>query len=83
MGRNTTAQAALAFMGAWLIVYSYGMIGNCLCIFAGSGVPLSGAALYLVWAMLLTIPAAHAVLEEGATHGGEMLRKKEPEALKP
>lgn len=66
MGKHTTAQAGLAFAGAWLVVYSYSMIGNCICIFSGQGVPLSGAALYLVWAMLLTLPAAHAVLEEGA-----------------
>merc|ERR1719183_3282899 len=66
LGRQTAAQAGLAFLGAWLVVYSYAMIGNCICIFSGSGVPLTGAALYLVWAMLLTIPAAHAVLEEGA-----------------
>merc|ERR1719238_280616 len=66
LGRQTAVQAAMAFFGAWLVVYSYGMIGNCLCIYYGSGVPLSGAALYLVWGMLITTPAAHAVLEEGA-----------------
>merc|ERR550514_1080395 len=66
MGKRAFGQAVLGFLGAWLVTFSYAEIGNCLCIFTENAVPLSGAALYLVYTMLLTAPAAQAVLEESA-----------------
>lgn len=54
----------LMFVAAWLLFFSYAQIAECLCVWSGFGVALSGAALYVVYAFLLTMPAANIVLQE-------------------
>merc|ERR1719271_398199 len=45
----------LMFAAAWLLFFSYTQIAECLCVWSGFGVALSGAALYIVYAFLLTL----------------------------
>lgn len=54
----------LMFAAAWLLFFSYTQIAECLCVWSGFGVALSGMALYCVYALLLTIPATNMVLQE-------------------
>lgn len=54
----------LMFAAAWLLFFSYSQIAECLCVWSGFGVALSGVALYFVYALLLTIPATNVVLQE-------------------
>merc|ERR1719446_859293 len=54
----------LMFAAAWLLFFSYTQIAECLCVWSGFGVALSGMALYFVYALLLTIPATNVVLQE-------------------
>lgn len=54
----------LMFAAAWLLFFSYTQIAECLCVWSGFGVALSGVALYFVYAALLTIPATNVVLQE-------------------
>lgn len=49
---------------AWLLFFSYTHIAECLCVWSGFGVALSGAAFCVVYALLLTLPAANVVLQE-------------------
>jgi len=52
------------FAAAWLLFFSYTEIAECLCVWSGFGVALSGAALYFVYGFLLTMPAVNIVLQE-------------------
>jgi hypothetical protein len=54
----------LMFAAAWLLFFSYAQIAECLCVWSGFGVALSGAALYFVYAFLLTMPASNLVIQE-------------------
>jgi len=54
----------LMFAAAWLLFFSYAQIAECLCVWSGFGVAISGVALYFVYALLLTIPATNLVLQE-------------------
>lgn len=54
----------LMFAAAWLLFFSYTQIAECLCVWSGFGVALSGMALYIVYAFLLTVPATSMVLQE-------------------
>jgi hypothetical protein len=58
--RTTFLMAA----AAWLLFYSYTQIAECLCVWSGFGVALSGLPLLVVYAMLLTVPACNVVLQE-------------------
>lgn len=66
-GENTGPSmrtTALMFTAAWLLFFSYTQIAECLCVWSGFGVALSGMPLYVVYALLLTLPAANTVLQE-------------------
>jgi hypothetical protein len=54
----------LMFAAAWLLFFSYTQIAECLCVWSGFGVALSGVPLYFVYALLLTLPASNAVMQE-------------------
>lgn len=60
------AVAAIAFMfgAAWLMFFSYAQIAECLCVWSGYGVMVTGPALYAVYALVLTVPAANVVCQE-------------------
>lgn len=54
----------LMFGAAWLLFYSHTQIAECLCVWSGFGVALTGLPLYFVYALLLTIPSTNLVLQE-------------------
>jgi len=54
----------MMFAAAWLLFFSYTQIAECLCVWSGFGVALTGVPLYCVYALLLTLPATNAVLQE-------------------
>eukprot|EP00927_Polykrikos_kofoidii_P038803 TRINITY_DN3322_c0_g1_i1.p1 TRINITY_DN3322_c0_g1~~TRINITY_DN3322_c0_g1_i1.p1 ORF type:complete len:416 (+),score=79.25 TRINITY_DN3322_c0_g1_i1:219-1466(+) len=55
---------ALMSLANLLIFYSYVRMEGCLCIWSGHGVWLAGPLLYMVYAMVLTIPAMNTVCQE-------------------
>jgi len=63
-GGHAPFATGLMFAAAWLLFYSHTQIAECLCVWSGFGVALSGAPLYFVYALLLTIPATNIVLQE-------------------
>lgn len=63
-GGHTVSTTVFVFGSAWLIFYSYTQIADCLCIWSGYGVMLTGPALYAVYALMLTVPAANVVFQE-------------------
>mmetsp|Transcript_138088 Transcript_138088/g.240158 ORF Transcript_138088/g.240158 Transcript_138088/m.240158 type:complete len:405 (-) Transcript_138088:112-1326(-) len=63
-GGHPAATTAFMFGSAWLIFYSYSEIAECLCVWSGYGVMLTGPALYAVYALVLTVPAANVVCQE-------------------
>jgi len=64
-GHNPYAVATM-FGAAWLMFFSYTEIADCLCVWSGFGVALSGLPLYVVYSLLLTLPACNMVLQESA-----------------
>jgi hypothetical protein len=63
-GGHEPVSIGLAFAAAWLLFFSYSQIAECLCIWSGFGVALTGVPLYIVYALLLTIPPTNMVLQE-------------------
>jgi hypothetical protein len=59
----------LMFIAAWLLFYSYSQLSQCLCIWSGFGVELTGASLMCIYVLVLAIPSANFVAQESAmTH---------------
>lgn len=59
----------LMFVAAWLLFYSYSQLSQCLCIWSGFGVELTGASLMCIYVLVLAIPSANFVAQESAmTH---------------
>jgi len=54
----------MMFTSGWLLFYSYTQLAECICIWSGFGVALTGPALYVIYALLLAVPAANVVLQE-------------------
>lgn len=52
------------FTAAWVLFFCYSQIAECLCIWSGFGVALTGLPLYFVYALVLTVPATNVVLQE-------------------
>jgi hypothetical protein len=55
---------ALMFCAAWLLFYAYSQISQCLCVWSGYGVALTGPALWIIYALVLTVPVANSVCQE-------------------
>jgi hypothetical protein len=67
--RRELATPFLMFAAAWLLYYSYSQLSQCLCIWSGNGVELTGPSLAIVYVLVLTIPAANFVTQESVmTH---------------
>jgi hypothetical protein len=64
-GRKAPLTIGLAFVAAMIMFYAYAQVAGCLCVWSGHGVSLSGIAFWLVYLMLLAMPAANAVCQEG------------------
>jgi hypothetical protein len=63
-GGHSPKTIALIFMATWIIFYSYTQIAECLCVWSGFGVALTGPALYFLYVLLLTVPAVNVVCQE-------------------
>lgn len=63
-GGHSPHTSILMFIGASLLYYSYTKIEECLCVWSGFGVSLNGPALYIIYVMLLIVPAANSVFQE-------------------
>merc|ERR1719217_1841845 len=64
LGGHKPLTIGLMFSAAWLLFYSYSQISECLCVWSGFGVALTGVPLYFVYALLITLPASNAVMQE-------------------
>jgi hypothetical protein len=63
-GRKTLRTTGFAFGASCLLYFSYAQLAGCVCILSGNGVALSGLAFFLVYGMILAMPAANAVCQE-------------------
>lgn len=63
-GGHAPLTTLLMCCAAWILFYSYSQIAECLCIWSGYGVALTGAPLYVLYALLLVVPATNTVLQE-------------------
>lgn len=63
-GGHPPATIALMFLAGTLLVFSQTRLADCLCMWSGHGVELAGVALFLIYALLLILPAANAVFME-------------------
>lgn len=61
---HSTKAIMLMSAAAWMLFYSYTQIAECMCVWSGFGVFLTGVPLLLVYGLLLTLPAANVVLQE-------------------
>jgi hypothetical protein len=64
-GKGHSAKTLMLMSAAaWMLFYSYTQIAECMCVWSGFGVVLTGVPLFLVYGLLLTLPAANVVLQE-------------------
>lgn len=63
-GGHAVQTTGLMCLAALLLFVSYSKIAECLCIFTGAGLTLTGPALYFVYALVLTVPVASVVYQE-------------------
>lgn len=63
-GAHPLAAVAMMSGAAWLLTYSYTQIAECICVFSGHGVALSGIPFYLIFGLICILPAANAVCQE-------------------
>lgn len=66
LGRKTAQTVGLACAAAAILYYAYAQVSGCLCVWSGHGVTLLGPAFWIVYILLLLLPASNAVLQEGA-----------------
>jgi len=63
-GGHPLGTTALMFGAGMLLVFSQTRIAECFCMWSGHGVELAGIALFVIYGMLLILPAANAVFME-------------------
>lgn len=63
-GGHPVSATALMFGASMLLVFSQTKIAECLCMWSGHGVQLTGIALFLIYGLVLILPAANAVFQE-------------------
>jgi hypothetical protein len=63
-GKKTAQTTAFAFGASCLLYFSYAQLAGCVCILSGNGVALTGLAFWVVYALILAMPAANAVCQE-------------------
>merc|ERR1719265_287358 len=63
-GGHSLSTSALLFSAAMMLFYAYTQIEECLCIWSGYGIALGGPALYIIYFLVLVVPAANAVCQE-------------------
>merc|ERR1719428_284164 len=63
-GKKTLQTTVFGFVSSCLLYFSYAQLAGCVCILSGNGVALTGLAFWIVYAMILAMPAANAVCQE-------------------
>jgi hypothetical protein len=63
-GGHPLHTTAMMFGAATLIIYSQSMIAECLCIWSGHAVELAGISLFIIYMLVLILPAANTVCME-------------------
>lgn len=66
LGRKSWMTTLLMFGAACSMIYAYTQIMNCVCIWSGFGVAVSGTPFLIICTLLLVMPAASAVCQEVA-----------------
>jgi hypothetical protein len=64
IGKKTLQTMVFATAASCLLYYSYAQLEGCVCILSGHGVVLTGLAFWIVYAMILAMPALNAVCQE-------------------
>jgi len=63
-GGHPLSTSVMMFGAATLLMYSQTQIAECLCMWSGHGIELAGVALFLIYGLVLILPAANAVCLE-------------------
>jgi hypothetical protein len=63
-GKKTFQTTAFAFGASCLLYFAYSQLAGCLCILSGNGVALTGLAFWVIYALVLAMPAFNAVYQE-------------------
>lgn len=63
-GKKSFQTTAFAFGAACLMYFSYAQLAGCVCILSGNGVALTGVVFWIIYALLLSMPALNAVCQE-------------------
>jgi len=63
-GKKTAQTTAFAFGASCLMYFSYAQLAGCVCILSGNGVALTGLVFWIVYALILAMPATNAVCQE-------------------
>jgi len=63
-GGHPVSTTTMMFAAASLLIYSQSAIAQCLCIWSGHGVELAGIALFIIYLLMLILPAANAACME-------------------
>merc|ERR1719491_1249368 len=64
MSRKMALVVGLTFASACILFYSYGELAGCVCIWSGKGVALGGLAFWIIYLLILGVPATNAVCTE-------------------
>jgi hypothetical protein len=63
-GLKTLQTSAFAFGAACHLYFAYAELAGCICILSGNGVVLTGMAFWIIYAMVLAMPATNAACQE-------------------
>lgn len=63
-GKKTLQTTGLAFLAGCMLYFAYAQLAGCVCILSGNGVALTGAAFWVIYALILGMPATNAVYQE-------------------
>mmetsp|Transcript_109633 Transcript_109633/g.189665 ORF Transcript_109633/g.189665 Transcript_109633/m.189665 type:complete len:416 (+) Transcript_109633:95-1342(+) len=64
LGKRQLQTTCLIFAAACTLFYSYAQLSGCVCIWSGNGVALSGLAFWIIYLLILGVPATNAVYTE-------------------
>mmetsp|Transcript_4178 Transcript_4178/g.7583 ORF Transcript_4178/g.7583 Transcript_4178/m.7583 type:complete len:403 (+) Transcript_4178:98-1306(+) len=64
LGKRQLQTTLLTSAAACTLFYSYAQLSGCVCIWSGNGVALTGLAFWIVYFLILALPAVNAVCQE-------------------
>lgn len=65
IGQRTMVTVVLATVAACTMYFAYARMADCMCVWTGHGIMLSGFPFWLLYLLVLVLPAANLVLQEG------------------